>query len=124
MAQVRGRRQAGPHHRRQHLFRYYLESLAGDPAHPSDSSAMAGFQSLKFMTADVVFDGGFQGVSAGTGSGVLDGNGITWTSGTGSPSNRHVLPQHRLPVPASARRRDMVPLNPIASQSIRMRWSS
>jgi hypothetical protein len=80
------RRQAGPDHRRQHLLAVLPGIVAGDPAHLQTDSAMAGFQSLKFMTADVVFDGGFQGVSAGTGS-TIDGNGITWTSGTGAPSS-------------------------------------
>lgn len=39
-------------------FRYYWESLQAIQRIASDSSAQAGFQKLKFMGADVVFDGG------------------------------------------------------------------
>jgi hypothetical protein len=40
---------------------------------------MAGFASLKFMDADVVYDGGFQGVTAGQGT-TIDGAGHTWVA--------------------------------------------
>lgn len=92
-------------------WRYYLESLQAIQRITSDSSAMAGFMSLKFMTADVVFDGGFQGVTAGTGT-TIDGNGITWTSGTGSPSNHMYFLNTDYLFLRPHRRRDMVPLNP------------
>lgn len=46
-------------------YRYYLESLTAIQRIASDSSASAGFMSLKYMDADVVFDGGFQGASGG-----------------------------------------------------------
>lgn len=42
-------------------FRYYLESLQAIQRIASDSEAQAGFTSLKYMTADVVLDGGFGG---------------------------------------------------------------
>jgi len=92
-------------------WRYYLESLQAIQRITSDSRAMAGFQSLKFMTADVVFDGGFQGVAAGQGSNI-DGNGITWTSGTGSPSNHMYFLNTDFLKLKVHRRRDMVPLAP------------
>ena len=44
-------------------FRYYWESLQTNQRFTSDDMAAAGFDSLKFMSADVVFDGG-QGGSA------------------------------------------------------------
>ena len=40
---------------------------------------MAGFASLKFMDADVVFDGGFQGNAAGNMA--LPGAGGSWITG-------------------------------------------
>ncbi len=92
-------------------WRYYLESLQAIQRITSDSSAMAGFQSLKFMTADVVFDGGFQGVTAGQSVGGTIGGGITWTSGTGAGTRMYMLNTDYLFL-RPHRRRDMVPLNP------------
>jgi hypothetical protein len=42
-------------------WRFYLESLQAIQRIASDEEASAGFQSLKYMTADVVLDGGFGG---------------------------------------------------------------
>lgn len=42
-------------------WRFYLESLQAIQRISSDEEASAGFQSLKYMTADVVLDGGFGG---------------------------------------------------------------
>src|SRR5258708_613621 len=70
-------------------FRYYWESLQAIQRISSTDEGMAGFGSLKFMTADVVFDGGFQGIGSGTGPAL--GAGATWagTAGTaaGGPAN-------------------------------------
>jgi hypothetical protein len=49
------------------MYRFYLESLQSIQRIQSSTTAPelaeAGFQTLKYMTADVVLDGGFQGVS-------------------------------------------------------------
>lgn len=42
-------------------YRYYLESLQAIQRIASDEMAEAGFESLKYMSADVVLDGGFGG---------------------------------------------------------------
>lgn len=42
-------------------YRYYLESLQAIQRIASEDSAMAGFMTLKYMGADVVFDGGYGG---------------------------------------------------------------
>lgn len=42
-------------------FRYYWESLQAIQRVTNEKLAAAGFQNLKFMNADVVFDGGFGG---------------------------------------------------------------
>lgn len=42
-------------------YRYYLESLQAIQRIASEDMASAGFMSLKFMSADVVFDGGYGG---------------------------------------------------------------
>lgn len=44
-------------------WRFYLESLQAIQRLVSDSEAQAGFSSLKYMTADVVLDGGFGGAA-------------------------------------------------------------
>lgn len=91
-------------------FRYYWESLQSIQRITDDKSGMAGFASLKFMDADVVYDGGFQGNSAGNVS-VLGGGG-SWLSGSGAPSAHmyflntdfiHLRPHQD---------RNMVPLDP------------
>lgn len=66
-------------------FRYYWESLQAIQRIQDDRSAMAGFMNLKFMTADVVYDGGFQGNSAGNVSTL--GSGGSWLSGSGAPAS-------------------------------------
>lgn len=43
------------------MFRYYWESLQAIQRVTSEKEASSGFSSLKFMNADVVFDGGFGG---------------------------------------------------------------
>jgi hypothetical protein len=66
-------------------FRYYWESLQAIQRITEDRSGMAGFASLKFMDADVVYDGGFQGTTAGNVSAL--GTGGSWLSGSGAPTN-------------------------------------
>ncbi len=44
-------------------YRAYWESLQAIQRIASDDKAMAGFQSLKYMDADVVFDGGYGGAA-------------------------------------------------------------
>jgi hypothetical protein len=58
---VRGSGRAGPDRRRQQLLARLPGKPAGDPAHHDSEMASIGFQSLKYMTADVVLDGGFGG---------------------------------------------------------------
>lgn len=92
------------------FFRLYWESLQAIQRIASDSDAEAGFQSLKFMTADVVYDGGFQGVPAGTGS-VL-GSGITWLSGSGAPASTMYFLTTDYIFLRPHKDRNMVPLDP------------
>ncbi len=92
-------------------FRYYWESLQAIQRIASDRSAMAGFASLKFMDADVVYDGGFQGVSAGQGT-TIDGAGHTWTSGQGAPASHMYLLNTDYIFLRPHKERDMVPLDP------------
>ncbi len=92
-------------------FRYYWESLQAIQRITRDDDAMAGFASLKFMDADVVFDGGFQGVAAGTGT-VIDGAGITWTSGTGAPASHMYFLNTDYIFLRPHSDRNMVPLDP------------
>jgi len=89
-------------------FRYYWESLPGDPAHHRGSQrAMAGFASLKFMDADVVYDGGFQGNSTGNVS-VLGLGRLRGSRGRGRRPRTLYPAQHRLhlPPPAQGSRHD------------------
>ena len=44
-------------------FGYYWKSLQAIQRITNEKMASAGFQTLKFMNADVVFDGGFQGTA-------------------------------------------------------------
>jgi hypothetical protein len=92
-------------------FRYYWESLQAIQRITRDDDAMAGFASLKFMDADVVYDGGFQGVAAGQGS-VINGAGITWTSGQGAPASHMYFLNTDYIFLRPHRDRDMVPLDP------------
>ncbi len=94
-------------------FRYYWESLQAIQRIASDRTAMAGFASLKFMDADVVYDGGFQGVAAGNSTtGTIGVGGITWTSGTGAPSAHMYLLNTDYIFFRPHRDRNMVPLDP------------
>jgi hypothetical protein len=67
-------------------YRFYWEGLQAIQRVTESNQGVAGFQSLKFMDADVVFDGGFQGVPAGTLPGGPLGGGITWATSSGAPS--------------------------------------
>jgi hypothetical protein len=66
-------------------YRFYWESLQAIQRISSERDGEAGYTSLKFMNADVVYDGGFQGNTAGNVS-VL-GTGGSWLSGSGAPTN-------------------------------------
>ena len=68
-------------------YGYYWASLQAIQRITESNQGVAGFQSLKFMDADVVFDGGFQGVAAGTLVGGPLGGGITWMTPGGAPAN-------------------------------------
>lgn len=92
------------------FYRYYWESLQAIQRITRDDDAMAGFSSLKFMDADVVYDGGFQGVAAGQGSSI--GGGITWTSGQGAPANHMYALNTDYIFLRPHRDRNMVPLDP------------
>jgi hypothetical protein len=83
-------------------FRYYWESLQSIQRITDDRNGMAGFASLKFMDADVVFDGGFQGVSGAT----------TWTSGGGAPSSHMYFLNSDYLFLRPHKDRNMVPLDP------------
>ena len=91
-------------------FRYYLESLQAIQRVASDNTATAGFQSLKFMDADVVYDGGFQGNATGNVS-VL-GNGGSWLSGSGAPASTMYMLNTEYIFLRPHARRNMVPLDP------------
>jgi hypothetical protein len=91
-------------------FRYYWESLQAIQRIQDDRSAMSGFMSLKFMDADVVYDGGFQGTSAGNVS-VLGGGG-SWLSGSGAPASHMYLLNTEYIFLRPHQDRDMVPLDP------------
>jgi hypothetical protein len=91
-------------------FRFYWESLQAIQRITEDRSGMAGFQSLKFMDADVVYDGGFQGTAAGNVS-VL-GSGGSWTSGAGAPTASMFLLNTEYLWLRPHKDRDMTPLDP------------
>jgi hypothetical protein len=91
-------------------FSFYWESLQAIQRITSPNEGVAGFQSLKFMDADVVFDGGFQGVAAGTGT--VIGAGITWTTPSGAPANHMYFLNSDYIFLRPHRDRNMVPLNP------------
>jgi hypothetical protein len=91
-------------------YRYYLESLQAIQRIQDENSAMAGFMSLKFMDADVVYDGGFQGTTAGNVS-VL-GTGGSWLSGSGAPTNSMFMLNTDYIFWKPHKDRDMVPLDP------------
>jgi hypothetical protein len=91
-------------------FRYYWESLQAIQRIASDKDAMAGFASLKFMDADVVYDGGFQGNTAGNVA-VL-GTGGSWLSGSGAPTSSMYFLNTDYLFLRPHKDRDMVPLDP------------
>lgn len=91
-------------------FRYYLESLQAIQRITSADEGMAGFASLKFMTADVVYDGGFEGNAAGNVS-VL-GSGGSWLSGSGAPASHMYALNTDYIFLRPIRDRNMVPLDP------------
>jgi hypothetical protein len=91
-------------------FRYYWESLQAIQRIQDERSAMAGFMALKFMDADVVYDGGFQGTTAGNVS-VL-GTGGSWLSGSGAPTNSLFMLNTDYLFWKPHKDRDMVPLDP------------
>ena len=91
-------------------FRYYWESLQAIQRITEDRSGMAGFASLKFMDADVVYDGGFQGNTAGNVS-VL-GTGGSWLSGSGAPASTMFMLNTEYLFLRPHKDRDMVPLDP------------
>jgi hypothetical protein len=92
-------------------FRYYWESLQAIQRITDDRSGMAGFASLKFMDADVVYDGGFQGTTAGNGAPPF-GGGMTWSSGSGAPTNSMYFLNTDYIFLRPHKDRDMVPLDP------------
>jgi hypothetical protein len=92
------------------FFRYYWESLQAIQRISSDRDGMAGFNSLKFMDADVVYDGGFQGTTAGNVS-VLGGGG-SWLSGSGAPASTMYALNTEYIFFRPHVDRDMVPLDP------------
>jgi hypothetical protein len=94
-------------------FRYYWESLQAIQRITRDDDAMAGFASLKFMDADVVYDGGFQGVAAGNSTTTpINGAGITWNSGTGAPASHMYFLNTDYIFLRPHSDRNMVPLDP------------
>jgi hypothetical protein len=90
-------------------YRYYLESLQAIQRIASEEMAEAGFMSLKFMTADVVYDGGFQGQT-----GLLSAptTPSTWTSGTGAPASHMWFLNTDYIFFRPHQDRNMVPLDP------------
>jgi hypothetical protein len=92
-------------------YRYYWESLQAIQRISRTDDGMAGFGSLMFMDADVVFDGGFQGVAAGNGS-AINGAGITWTSGSGAPASHMYFLNTDYIFLRPHNDRNMVPLDP------------
>jgi hypothetical protein len=92
------------------MFRMYWESLQAIQRILKPDEGVAGFQSLKFMDMDIVFDGGFQGVAAGTGA--MIGGGITWATPAGAPPNHLWFLNTDYIFLRPHRERNMVPLNP------------
>lgn len=92
-------------------FRYYWESLQAIQRINSPDKGMSGFQSLAFMDADVVFDGGFQGNTTGNVS-TLPVSGGSWTSGSGAPANHMWFLNSDYIYWRPHKDRNMVPLDP------------
>ena len=93
------------------FFRYYWESLQAIQRIQETDTGMAGFASLKFMDADVVYDGGFQGTTAGNGAPPF-GGGLTWSSGSGAPASTMFFLNTDYIFLRPHKDRDMVPLDP------------
>ena len=93
------------------FYRYYWESLQAIQRINEDNNGMAGFQSLKFMDADVVYDGGFQGTTAGNGAPPF-GGGLTWSSGSGAPASSMYFLNTDFIFWRPHKDRNMVPLDP------------
>lgn len=94
-------------------FRYYWESLQAIQRIGDATNGMAGFASLKFMDADVVYDGGFQGNTLGNvATGNAIGAGGSWLSGSGAPSNHMYFLNTEFIFWRPHKDRDMVPLDP------------
>jgi hypothetical protein len=92
------------------FFRYYWESLQAIQRIQREDEGMAGFANLKFMDADVVFDGGFQGVAAGNVSAL--GSGGSWLSGSGAPASTMYFLNTDYIFLRPHKDRNMVPLDP------------
>src|SRR5258708_143146 len=97
-------------------FRYYWESLQAIQRITSDKEAEAGFMSLKFMDADVVFDGGYQGltgINQGTSNNVsILGSGGSYLSGSGAPASHMYFLNSDFIKFRPHKDRNMVPLDP------------
>lgn len=92
------------------FYRYYWESLQAIQRISRTNKAEAGYESLAFMSADVVADGDFQGVAAGNGTSI--GQPYTWTSGAGAPASHMYFLNTDYIYLRPHRDRDMVPLDP------------
>lgn len=92
------------------FFRYYWESLQAIQRIYTEREGQAGYMSLKFMDADVVFDGGFQGTPGGNVEAL--GTGGSWLSGGGAPQNSMYVLNTEYIFLRPHRDRDMVPLDP------------
>lgn len=91
-------------------FRYYWESLQAIQRIASTESGMIGFASLKFMDADVVYDGGFQG--QGTTASFLPQTGRSWMSGGGAPASSMYFLNSDYIFLRPHKDRNMTPLDP------------
>src|SRR5262245_40797451 len=103
-------------------FRYYWESLQAIQRITEDRSGMAGFASLKFMDADVVYDGGFQGNAAGNVTTL--GSGGSWVSGSGAPASHCTCSTPSTSSCGRTRIATWFRSTRIASASTRTPWSS
>ncbi len=93
------------------FYRFYWESLQAIQRISDERSGMAGFMSLKFMDADVVYDGGFQGSTAGNAAPPF-GGGATWSSGSGAPASTMYFLNTDYLWLRPHKDRNMVPLDP------------
>ena len=98
-------------------YRYYWESLQAIQRITSDKDAEAGYSSLKFMSSDVIYDGGFEGLTGqnqGTNNNGAPpfGGGQTWSSGSGAPANQMYFLNSDYIFFRPHKDRNMVPLDP------------